>query len=430
MKEKIKKIVLGYLPGFVTGLIVCGGVSVIAATYFPSNQVTYENTASGMQASDVQGAIDELYAECTKEPTTGDSILDNTDIVTSGDGLYADEYEEGKYTYKGANPNNYVTFNNETAGWRIISINSDGTIKIMRDANINTSNNLVWDRSNSNNWNRPADLNTYLNNTYYNGLNSTAQSQIVEATYYAGAVTANNNDMQDQISDEKVTTSKVKVALPTLSEYLRANSNKEQCGTYSLNKENYSTCKNSDWMVNSDAWWTLSPYSDNSSVFNVYVYGDVFARNVDNTGTAVRPAITLSSKVQITGGDGSQSNPYTLSMGGTSTSTLEKPTFTEEGVYPKTVTITFPDGCGDTLTCSYQKDNGASVNVTTKTVDVEFDNHGSVAATATDGTNTVNSSLTVIIKLKAAELSYANTNTGLDCTDVQCALDAIKKMLE
>ena len=43
---------------------------------------------------------------------------------------------------KGANPNNYVTFNNETAGWRIISINSDGTIKIMRDEDINTSNNF------------------------------------------------------------------------------------------------------------------------------------------------------------------------------------------------------------------------------------------------------------------------------------------------
>ena len=42
--------------------------------------------------------------------------------VTEGDGLYKDEYEEGKYTYKGVNPNNYITFNNEM--WRIISIDS------------------------------------------------------------------------------------------------------------------------------------------------------------------------------------------------------------------------------------------------------------------------------------------------------------------
>ena len=319
MKERIKKIVLGYLPGFITGLIVCGGVSVIAATYFPSNQVTYENGTSGMQASDVQGAIDELYAECTKEPTTGDSILDNTDIVTSGDGLYADEYEEGKYTYKGANPNNYVTFNNEQAGWRIISINSDGTIKIMRDANINTSNNLAWDATGgtygSNNWNRPADLNTYLNSTYYNSLTSIAQSQIVEGTYYAGAVIIDNNDIQDQISDEKVTTSKVKVALPTVSEYLRANSNKEQCGTYSLNNDNYSTCKNSDWMYySSDYWWTLSPHSGNSStLFTVRSNGRVNSNYANTTNLAVRPALTLSSEVQITRGTGTASDPYILS---------------------------------------------------------------------------------------------------------------------
>ena len=316
MKERIKKIVLGYLPGFVTGLIVCGGVSVIAATYFPSNQVTYENGTSGMQASDVQGAIDELYNVCFPPKTGGEWVLDNVDIVNSGDGLYADEYEEGKYTYKGANPNNYVTFNNEEAGWRIISINSDGTIKIMRDEDINTSDNLAWDTSNLNNWNRPATLNTYLNGDYYNSLSSTAQSQIVEGTYYAGAVTYDNNDIQDQISDEKVTTSKVKVALPTVSEYIRANSNKEQCGTLSLNNDNYSTtCKNSDWMFNSTfSWWTLSPYSDRSNgSFGVDRNGTVFSDFASNTYYAVRPAITLSSEVQITGGTGTESDPYILS---------------------------------------------------------------------------------------------------------------------
>ena len=132
MKEKIKKIIFGYLPGFVLGVITAISISVIAATYFPSKDVTYDNKESGLSSTDVQGAIDELYAECTYVPTGGEAILENTDIVTSGDGLYADEYEEGKYTYKGRNVNNYVTFNNEKAGWRIISINSDGTIKIMK----------------------------------------------------------------------------------------------------------------------------------------------------------------------------------------------------------------------------------------------------------------------------------------------------------
>ena len=195
MKDKIKLFSKKYLLGFTLGLISGSLVMVYAETYFPSNQTKYDNSATGMTATNVQGAIDELYNTCFSK-TGGEWVLDNTDIVTSGDGLYADE----KYTYKGANPNNYVTFNNEEAGWRIISINSDGTIKIMRDASIGD---IAWDTSNSNNWNRPATLNTYLNGDYYNSLTSTAQSQIVEATYYAGEVTDDNNDMQDQISDEK-----------------------------------------------------------------------------------------------------------------------------------------------------------------------------------------------------------------------------------
>ena len=311
MKEKVKKIALGYLPGFITGILFVGTVSVIAATYFPSNAVTYNNGTSGLSSTNVQGAIDELYGVCTAK-TGGDWVLDNVDIVTSGDGLYEDEYEDGKYTYKGANPNNYVTFNNEKAGWRIMSINSDGTIKIMRDASIG---NMVWD-SGSSNWNQPASLNTYLNSTYYNSLTSIAQSQIVTATYYAGSVTEDNNDMQDQINDEKRTTSSVKVALPTVSEYIRAASNKVQCGTYSLNNNNYSTCRNSNWMFDSSIsyWWTLSrSLGSSSDVFRVNYYGGVDYYDCTlNMSYAVRPTVTLSSSVKITGGTGTQSDPYTL----------------------------------------------------------------------------------------------------------------------
>ena len=310
MKEKIKK----NLIGFILGVITAFSISVIAMAYFPSKDVTYDNKESGLKSTNVQGAIDELYAECTYVPTGGEAILENTDIVTSGDGLYADEYEEGKYTYKGANPNNYVTFNDEKAGWRIILINSDGTIKIMKEAIIGD---IAWDKSGgvlgSNDWNRPADLNTYLNGDYYNSLISTAQSQIVDGTYYVGDITYDNNDMQEQINDEKTVISKVKVALPTLSEYIRACSN-TGCKTFSTYQSRYSTCRNSDWMYISDEWWTLSPpYGNSNSVFRMGYHGGVNDYSANSNDYAVRPTITLSSEVQITGGDGSQSNPYTLS---------------------------------------------------------------------------------------------------------------------
>ena len=304
--KKIKGFAKKYLIGFIIGIITGGVVNVIAATYFPSNDVTYDNDTSGLSSTNVQGAIDELYKTCKGIISVGGKDIET---VTSGDGLYEDEYEDGKYTYKGVNPNNYVTFNNEKAGWRIISINSDGTIKIMRDASIG---NIAWDTSNVYNWNRPATLNTYLNEDYYNNLTSTAQSQIVTATYYVGTIERDNNDMQDQISDEKGTTSNVKVALPTVSEYIRAGSNKVQCGTLSLNNSNYySTCQNSDWMYNSSNWWTLSPdFSNSINVFNVSGYVGGSYSSYTNNG--VRPTVTLSSEVKITGGTGTQSDPYII----------------------------------------------------------------------------------------------------------------------
>ena len=290
---------------------MCGGVSVIAATYFPSNQTTYDNSASGMVATDVQGAIDELYNVCFPPKTGGDAILDDVDIVTSGDGLYKDEYEDGKYTYKGANPNNYVTFNNETAGWRIISINSDGTIKIMKNESIG---NIVWDTAGNNNWPRLATLNTYLNETYYNSLTSTAQNQIVVGNYSIGAVTEDNNDLADQVNDENGTTWKGNVALATVSEYIRSNSNKNSCGTFSLNNK-ISICSNTMWMYTSSATWlTLSPNSGTSeTVFEIHSgNGYVAVATAGYNRDAIRPTVTLSSKIKITGGDGSKSNPYTI----------------------------------------------------------------------------------------------------------------------
>ena len=68
-----------------------------------------------------------------EKTSLGSDLVDKAGIVTSGDGLYADSYEENVYTYRGSNPNNYVTFNGET--WRIISANtSDNTIKIIRSS--------------------------------------------------------------------------------------------------------------------------------------------------------------------------------------------------------------------------------------------------------------------------------------------------------
>ena len=290
-----------YTLGFVISILLCGTVGVYAATSIESNLITYDNKDSGMNSDNVQTAIDELYNTCFP-PTAGDQILEDQP-------LEKDEYE-CRYFFTGANPNNYITFNNET--WRIISVECDGRIKIMRIASIG---NIAWDTSSNKNWARPATLNTYLNGTYYNGLNSTARAQIVASNFSIGAVTYDNNNMTTQVSAENSTKWYGNIALPTASEYIRTNSNKSSCGTFRLINDNYSSCVSTGWMDTTSVewWWTLSPYYGGSSryVFSVgsYIVNDYDA---NNASFAVRPSIYLNSEIQITGGNGTQSNPYTI----------------------------------------------------------------------------------------------------------------------
>ena len=191
----------------------------------------------------------------------------------------------------------------------------------MKIANINVSNNLAWEPSRSNNWAHPASLNTYLNGTYYNGLNSTAKSQIVAHDWGIGAVTSDNNDLATQISNENSNKWNGKIALPTVSEYIRTNSNKNSnqnsCGTLSLINDNYRSCVRTGWMNTTSVkyWWTLSPYSgDSSYAFIINDNGYVSESFTNYANRAVRPSVYLSSDIKITSGTGTATDPYQLSL--------------------------------------------------------------------------------------------------------------------
>lgn len=238
------------------------------------------------------------------------------EIVSSGDGLYEDEYETGKYTYKGANPNNYITFNNET--WRIISIDSTGLIKIMRNESIG---NRAFYSGNSNAW-ETSDIKSYLNDTYLLTI-TTNQDKIVSHTWSIGDVTYNNSDLSGQIATENGTQSQsVSVGLITASEYLRANTNIEQCGNLSINNTNRTTCLTTNWMYNivpsGDLLWTISP-SASGGYYVFLVNGGSYAggagfvgHSFANNSDGVSPVLYLSSDITLTG-DGSQGNPYVIS---------------------------------------------------------------------------------------------------------------------
>ena len=298
---------------FLLGIFACGAVGVYAQTYFPSNQTTYDNSESGLTSTNVQGAIDELYSTCQNPPSASESLIDK--VVTSGDGLYQDAYESGRYIFKGANPNNYITFNGEMAGWRIISVEADGTIKIVHIENVTY---MAWDTSTWPYWDR-ASLNTYLNGTYYNSLTTTAQNKMVSNYYSVGDITDSYN-LQYQITQENNTKWYGKIGLVSASEYIRANTNASQCGTFDLNYSNYSTCRNTNWLFRSDAsWWLITPDEERSGAdgkaFQVANNGRILSEVADYTynqfASGVRPVVYLNPSITLKG-KGSQQDPYTI----------------------------------------------------------------------------------------------------------------------
>lgn len=62
--------------------------------------------------------------------------------------LVAVPYENGKYAFVGTNPNNYVQFQGDTTQFRIISVESDHTIKLMHPAVLTTEFDSIGNRTN------------------------------------------------------------------------------------------------------------------------------------------------------------------------------------------------------------------------------------------------------------------------------------------
>ena len=309
MSKFIKNNFKGIIIGTIIGILLCGTIGVMAITYFPSNDVTYDNKESGLSSTNVQGAIDELYNSCFPEPDIPDIGGQKPEIVTEGDGLYEDEYEEGRYIYKGANPNNYITFSGET--WRIISIEPDNTIKIMY-------NNLLTRRAwgNTNDWNS-SGIKTYLNSTYYNTLSD--KDKIINHKWSIGMAKFDNYDLLAQIQSENSETWTGKVGLITASEYIRANSNKVpgECGLWIANNDNHSSCKETNWMFNSqDEWWTITKNEGSAYVANAtrngYLGQTVSSANYsEGSHGLMRPVVYLSSNITLSG-SGTSQDPYTI----------------------------------------------------------------------------------------------------------------------
>ncbi len=203
-------------------------------------------------------------------------------VVTSGDGLYVDKYNDGRYVYKGGNPNNFIKFNDEL--WRIISVEKDGTLKIIRvnpldNPTTDTGDSIVYngrdsidygtycakaDSDGCNAWSKSEHfvggwnggtsvsryegtvtedslINRYLNKIYYKTINNENKCEIATKEYNIGAVGDGdyNETIEQTIASERGQTWNGNIALANVSDVLLATTNEKTCGTITDVNNNY-----------------------------------------------------------------------------------------------------------------------------------------------------------------------------------------------
>ena len=391
MIKKIKKSNIFY---FILGATIFSVIGVAAVNGIYSKDVTYDNTNSGLSSTTVQGALDELYEKTKNVPSCDDNgnctvtcpdeeeIISiskgykcskttakktikklNVTTVTSGDGLYVDTVTSGRYFYRGENVDNYIVFNNEL--WRIMSIESDGTLKIIRNDQLDdtykwdtaenrgktvdgeycytspvgacdawaATSNLVGTPSSLTKYSpdgkiftgtvtQDASLNTILNETYYDSLSDDYKSKVVKGTFNVSTpgTTIDTETLETDAEQEKQYQWKGYVALYTATELLRA-STTSGCSSLSAgyNSESTGYCNSNNWLWpmfnNTEYEWTLSPF-DTAMNFLVWAVkassNQMFSQIVDEEDGGVRPVLHLSGDIQLLSGNGTDSDPYVI----------------------------------------------------------------------------------------------------------------------
>ena len=148
----------------------------------------------------------------------------------------------------------------------------------------------------------------YLNNTWYNNLAS--KNMLDKGIYYIKVLTFSNYfdyNYKDALCNEDSTIETTKSCEKTAdilnSSYIGLPRYGEMFATQQGNG-----------IPTSAYMWLITPNnSSTSQVFNVRDDGVVFLNDITYT-YAARPSIYLKSTVKITGGDGTKSNPFTISV--------------------------------------------------------------------------------------------------------------------
>lgn len=256
---------------------------------------------------------------------TSESILAVNSPVTSGNGLYADTEEAGRYFFKGTAVNNYIKFNNET--WRIISIEADGRIKIIKQNGVsgkafdsagarNSSNGNsgctnangcpIWASNEQGGVIKDSELLTYLNEDYYLTIDTTQKEVLTTGTWCYRHLSTGGDSTSAFVTSqfdtfcENENTSGY-VGMINIQEIRAASLNSCSYGVGASN-----AC--SSYLINGENYWTLNYDNDPLTITSG---GYVSYAQAKSTSIMTRPILYINNSTQLTG-NGTQTDPFII----------------------------------------------------------------------------------------------------------------------
>ena len=222
--------------------------------------------------------IEEHYDELIPSDLYRKMLIEAAPNLTEPD-VDGTRYLQGDVT------NNYVWYSGKL--WRIVGLNSDGTVKLVTQGNMTT---IAWDTSSTNTDYSTSQIRNWLKNEFLPTIN---QDLITESIW--------DYTTYEEFPTTKLTPTNTvtdKVGLLTIYDYAM---------TGGTTDENTS----STFLNNGYYWWTMSPRTSGSNVWGGDYLG--YASNYNPAySDGVRPSVNLRSDIRISKGSGRKESPYIL----------------------------------------------------------------------------------------------------------------------
>ena len=294
--------------------------SNVKATLFLKHDVIYNGGT---------GTKDDPYIVGDTNENAASYLIKNSNIQPIDDISITDSLYPEEYRYVGAIADNYVRFNNEL--WRIIGI-FNHRLEIIKAENLTISK--PWDENSGNDWTN-STLMTYLNEEYYNQINIEDRLKIDSVYFRTGQVrgdlwtttkagslkgyengSINNKTLYSNVglmyaSDFTLSTNGATLANGTVV-------TRDSCLNQYINDWDQGRCYYT-WLYSlsgTGSEWTMTRFYKSNTNYVIYkrVQGDLYySPTIEEY--AVRPVVYLDADVQITSGNGTNSDPYILENG-------------------------------------------------------------------------------------------------------------------